>query len=94
MCTAFTHAFVAASLGFAWFPRTKAWPVRWLAPVLSAVPDLDYGLHAFGVQYGDLPEFVDAEYVARVARVNAVALAATANVRSIIVNRNPPWMTP
>lgn len=32
-----------------------------------------------GVQYGDLPEFVDAEYVARVARVNAVALAATAN---------------
>lgn len=32
-----------------------------------------------GVQYGDLPEFVDADYVARVARVNAVALAATAN---------------
>lgn len=32
-----------------------------------------------GIQYGDLPEFVDAEYVARVARVNAVALAATAN---------------
>jgi hypothetical protein len=32
-----------------------------------------------GIQYGDLPEFVDAEYVARVAKVNAVALAATAN---------------
>lgn len=32
-----------------------------------------------GIQYGDLPEFVDPEYVARVAKVNAVALAATAN---------------
>lgn len=32
-----------------------------------------------GVQYGDLPEFVDVEYIARVAKVNAVALAATAN---------------
>src|SRR5262249_40584271 len=31
-----------------------------------------------GVQYGDLPEFVDFEYVARVARVNAAALAALA----------------
>lgn len=32
-----------------------------------------------GIQYGDLPEFVDPDYVARVAKVNAVALAATAN---------------
>lgn len=32
-----------------------------------------------GVQYGDLPEFVDFDYIARVAKVNAVALAATAN---------------
>lgn len=32
-----------------------------------------------GKVYGDLPEFVDADYVARVAKVNAVALAATAN---------------
>jgi hypothetical protein len=31
-----------------------------------------------GVQYGDLPEFVDFAYVARVARVNAAALAALA----------------
>jgi hypothetical protein len=31
-----------------------------------------------GVQYGDLPEFVDFEYVADVARVNAAALAALA----------------
>ncbi|HWP42562.1 MAG TPA: M28 family peptidase, partial [Blastocatellia bacterium] len=28
-----------------------------------------------GVQYGDLPEFVDFEYVAQVTRINAVALA-------------------
>jgi len=31
-----------------------------------------------GVQYGDLPEFVDFNYVAQVARVNAAALAALA----------------
>ncbi len=32
-----------------------------------------------GVQLGDLPEFVDYDYVAKVARVNAVALAALAS---------------
>ena len=31
-----------------------------------------------GIRYGDLPEFVDFRYVARVARVNAAALAALA----------------
>jgi hypothetical protein len=31
-----------------------------------------------GVQYGDLPEFVDFGYIAQVARVNAAALAALA----------------
>ena len=31
-----------------------------------------------GVQYGDLPEFVDFEYVAQVARVNAAGLASLA----------------
>jgi hypothetical protein len=31
-----------------------------------------------GVQYGDLPEFVDFTYIAQVARVNAAALAALA----------------
>jgi len=31
-----------------------------------------------GVQYGDLPEFVDFPYVANVARVNAASLAALA----------------
>jgi hypothetical protein len=32
-----------------------------------------------GVQFGDLPEFVDFDYVTRVARINAAALAALAN---------------
>jgi hypothetical protein len=32
-----------------------------------------------GVQYGDLPQFVDYEYVADVARVNAAALAVLAS---------------
>ena len=31
-----------------------------------------------GVQYGDLPEFVDFAYIANVARINAVSLAALA----------------
>jgi hypothetical protein len=31
-----------------------------------------------GVQYGDLPQFVDYDYVAKVARVNAAALASLA----------------
>jgi Peptidase family M28 len=35
-----------------------------------------------GVQYGDLPEFVDFEYTANVARVNTAALAALANAPS------------
>jgi hypothetical protein len=33
---------------------------------------------ADGVQYGDLPEFVDFDYVAQVARVNGAALASLA----------------
>ncbi|HLR33116.1 MAG TPA: M28 family metallopeptidase, partial [Fodinibius sp.] len=32
-----------------------------------------------GIQYGDLPEFVDYSYVARVTRLNAAALATLAN---------------
>jgi Zn-dependent M28 family amino/carboxypeptidase len=35
-----------------------------------------------GVVYGDLPEFVDFDYVARVARVNCAALAELANAPS------------
>jgi Zn-dependent M28 family amino/carboxypeptidase len=45
-----------------------------------------------GKQYGDLPEFVDFEYVANVARVNAASLAALALAPArpknvVIVNR-------
>jgi len=36
-----------------------------------------------GVQYGDLPEFVDGEYLADVARLNAAALIHLANAPSI-----------
>ena len=32
-----------------------------------------------GIQYGDLPQYVDFDYIANVARVNAVALAALAS---------------
>jgi Zn-dependent M28 family amino/carboxypeptidase len=39
-----------------------------------------------GVQFGDLPEFVDFDYVARVARVNASALAALANGPATVKN--------
>ena len=35
-----------------------------------------------GVQFGDLPEFVDFAYTANVARVNAAALASLANAPS------------
>ncbi|HEY2967693.1 MAG TPA: M28 family metallopeptidase [Casimicrobiaceae bacterium] len=35
-----------------------------------------------GIQYGDLPEFVDFEYLASVARVNAAALASLARAPS------------
>ena len=36
-----------------------------------------------GVQYGDLPEHVDAEYLANVARLNAAALVHLANAPSV-----------
>ena len=36
-----------------------------------------------GVQFGDLPEFVDFEYVAQVARVNAAAIASLASAPAV-----------
>ncbi|HKN52808.1 MAG TPA: M28 family metallopeptidase [Amycolatopsis sp.] len=36
-----------------------------------------------GVQWGDLPQFVDFDYVARAARVNAISLAALANAPAV-----------
>ena len=54
MATAFTHAFIALAAGRACYPH----PVRrrfWvLAPICSALPDADVGLHSYGVQYEDL----------------------------------------
>ncbi|KAF2502497.1 putative zinc metalloprotease [Lophium mytilinum] len=39
-----------------------------------------------GVQFGDLPEFVDYEYVARVARVNLATMWSLANAPGIVQN--------
>ena len=54
MPTALTHAFVAFAAGKACFRRPM--PLRfWLLSVgCSAAPDLDVGLHAYGVAYEDL----------------------------------------
>jgi hypothetical protein len=47
-----------------------------------------------GVQFGDLPEFVDFNYVARVAKVNAAALWALASSpstpKNLVIHVNPP----
>lgn len=54
VCTAFTHAFVAVAVGRAWYPGdlpSKCWI---LALLSSAGPDLDVGLHSYGVAYEDL----------------------------------------
>ncbi|HYE02558.1 MAG TPA: M28 family metallopeptidase [Phycisphaerales bacterium] len=42
-------------------------------------PRIETGADGRPVQFGDLPEYVDAEYVADVARLNAAALACLAN---------------
>lgn len=47
-----------------------------------------------GVQFGDLPEFVDFDYTARVARVNAATLWALATnpatPKGFVIHTNPP----
>ena len=55
MCTCFTHAVIGLVAGNAAFPRHTL-PKRfwWLAMACSAEPDIDAGLHAYGVKYGDL----------------------------------------
>ena len=70
---------------------------RGFAAVRFSEPNEDYRhQHAYvreedGVQYGDLPEFVDYTYIRRVAQVNAAALASLAwapsqpsNVRMVL----------
>ncbi|MDZ4754684.1 MAG: metal-dependent hydrolase [Phycisphaerae bacterium] len=54
MATAFTHAFVAIAAGVAIYsPRPMPKKFWILAPICSAAPDLDVGLHAYGVDYAD-----------------------------------------
>ena len=53
MATVFTHAFVAASLGKATYPKKMPWRFWALAIFCSTAPDLDVGLHYYGVEYGD-----------------------------------------
>ena len=54
MATAFTHAFVAVAAGAACFRRPMPLKFWLLAPACSALPDVDVGLHAYGVPYADL----------------------------------------
>ncbi len=54
MCTAFTHGAVALITGRAAFPGSIPKRFWLIAPICSALPDLDYGLHAYGVEYHDL----------------------------------------
>jgi len=54
VATAITHAFVALAAGKICFLRPMPAKFWLLAVACSVVPDLDVGLHFFGVQYGDL----------------------------------------
>jgi inner membrane protein len=54
MATAFAHAFVAVAAGKACFRERRSAKFWFTAVVCSAGPDLDIGLHAYGVAYEDL----------------------------------------
>jgi inner membrane protein len=54
VATAFTHAFVALAAGKICFARPMPWKFWVLAMGCSALPDLDVGLHSYGVEYEDL----------------------------------------
>ncbi|HRI38623.1 MAG TPA: metal-dependent hydrolase [Nitrospira sp.] len=54
MASAFSHAFVALTLGKITAHRAMRWPVLLTGAVCSIVPDLDVVGFAFGIQYGDL----------------------------------------
>lgn len=54
MPTALTHAFVALASGKACFHRPMPLRFWFLAMGCSAGPDLDIGLHSFGIEYEDL----------------------------------------
>ena len=54
MCTCFSHALVAGVAGKMIFPGPMPKHFLPIAMICSAAPDLDYGLHHYGVEYGDL----------------------------------------
>lgn len=54
MASAFSHAFVAVTLGKSASHQTMTWPVVLTGAVCSIVPDLDVIGFAFGIHYGDL----------------------------------------
>ena len=54
VATVITHAFVALAAGTICFRRPVPAKIWLLAVACSVVPDLDVGLHSFGVEYGDL----------------------------------------
>ena len=53
MATVFTHAFVGLVTGRLLFPTLTSWKLTLFAIGCSALPDLDTGLHAYGVRYED-----------------------------------------
>ncbi len=54
MASAFSHAFVALTLGKITAHRAMRWQVLLTGAVCSIVPDVDVIGFAFGIQYGDL----------------------------------------
>lgn len=54
MASAFSHAFVAVTLGKIASHQAMTWPVVLTGAVCSIVPDLDVIEFAFGIHYGDL----------------------------------------
>ena len=54
MATAITHAFVALAMGKASFRRPMPMKFWLLSMACAAGPDLDVGLHSYGVHYEDL----------------------------------------
>lgn len=54
MASAFSHAFVAVTLGKIVSHQTMTWPVVLTGAVCSIVPDLDVIGFAFGIHYGAL----------------------------------------
>ena len=61
MASAFSHAFLALTLGKASQHPVFTWPVLFLGMGCSIVPDLDVIGFSFGIQYGDVWGHLDAD---------------------------------